>query len=203
MLLWLPVVLTGFALLWACACMFLAPYKDIRYIMSAFPIMILLVPWLVNFFFGWKRFMLVAAMIAIFTVCAVKATPVGYFTMVEKPLESPISRVAHVFPGEKNLLLRCVEANPEMPIIIAFAKNRAWTFMEILPEIPGKRMYELVFSADDLKKTLNKYKKALFFNEKTSQIKVPEGYLSAKAGLNKRRDFQIDVLEKISLPKTH
>jgi len=101
MLLWLPVVLTGFALLWACACMFLAPYKDIRYIMSAFPIMILLVPWLVNFFFGWKRFMLVAAMIAIFTVCAVKATPVGYFTMVEKPLESPISRVAHVFPEKK------------------------------------------------------------------------------------------------------
>lgn len=92
-------LIVAVALAWASACMFLAPYKTMRYVMPMFPILSLLVPWIVARCAVRKRALLSAGTVAVFGVCAftAKGTDDGVASQ-QGAFAPPFSQVEQIFP---------------------------------------------------------------------------------------------------------
>lgn len=138
----LPLILVGIALAWSCACMFLAPYKTLRYIMPMASILALLIPWVALKCRGWKRTVFIAGTIVSYAVCAWTAK--GTWAIgTKKYLASPISQVEQIFPGYK----KAVKKYPSQNALFVAAPGRAWNISDMLVRLRDQD--KIRFALDD------------------------------------------------------
>lgn len=163
---WLPPLLVGIALAWCCACMFLAPYKTMRYVMALFPIACLGVPWLARLLHGRKRMVFVAGTIAVYIACAFFAKggkePVGTQKDI---LKSPIAQVEQVFPSERERITTLFPRSQSPMVVVFSGASRSWTFTNLLPYLRDENRFIFVLDPKKLEETVSREHPRLILRE--------------------------------------
>lgn len=179
---WLAPLLVAVALAWSCACMFLAPYKTMRYIMALFPILSLLVPWLAAQLSGVKRAVFAAGTLAICVACAFFAKgggdPLGRQKNV---LKSPIAQVEQVFPGRREEIDKQLPRS-QPPMVVVASSNRSWTFTNLLPYLRNADRFIFVFDTKKLPETVSRERPQFILKERNlKDMSIPKSVRTSVA----------------------
>jgi hypothetical protein len=148
-------VLTIFAacFTWSFGVMFLAPFKVLRYIMSCFPLMSLIVPYAIfNINVAFR-----GLATATISVCLIAAHLSGF------------TKVEHLFTGQSKQF-EFFTKKPDVPVLVL--AKRFWDCSYVLHHFSDAQTYEFPASKESFESKLNKYDSAivLFSDEYSPQI---------------------------------
>jgi hypothetical protein len=123
--------------------MFLAPWRILRFIVASFPLLALLIPWIVSKLTKWKSGLLMATFCLVFFIAAFNP-----------------SRIEFLYKGFRQYFI--FNQKPEVPVMI---ESASYFYVDLFSYFSDTQQYEFVQSSEKMLERLNKYDKVLILVE--------------------------------------
>ncbi|GHT90383.1 hypothetical protein FACS1894122_00450 [Alphaproteobacteria bacterium] len=159
----IAAIVFAVGLLWALACFVVIPYKELRYIMSAFPIIALIVPIVINKVHDFS-----------IRKIAIAVTALVYTAMAFNPLDPDgliKQKIEFLYADEKYPF----HDKPDVPVLI-YCNTNEWNIVQAIALFDNNPRYQFVKSYDAFLENLLKHDHVFVMMEWFEKLKIPKKY---------------------------